>query len=124
MKVNISFSTYCVKAEIFDTPTGRAIYEALPIKRNVSTWGEEIYFDLPVHCELEDGALAEVSVGDLAYWPNMPAFCIFFGPTPVSRGDRPVAASEVNVFGKLLETDLESLRGIREGENILVERLD
>ena len=124
MKVNISFSTCCVKAEIFDTPTGRAIYEALPIKRNVSTWGEEIYFDLPVHCELEDGALAEVSVGDLAYWPNMPAFCIFFGPTPVSRGDRPVAASEVNVFGKLLETDLESLRGIREGENILVERLD
>ncbi len=124
MKVNISFSTYCVKAEIFDTPTGRAIYEALPIKRNVSTWGEEIYFDLPVHCELEDGAQAEVSVGDLAYWPNMPAFCIFFGPTPVSRGDQPVAASEVNVFGKLLETDLESLRGIREGENILVERLD
>jgi len=124
MKVNISFSTCCVKAEIFDTPTGRAIYEALPIKRNVSTWGEEIYFDLPVHCELEDGAQAEVSVGDLAYWPNMPAFCIFFGPTPVSRGDQPVAASEVNVFGKLLETDLESLRGIREGENILVERLD
>ena len=124
MTVNITFSTYCVKAEIFDTPTGRAIYEALPIKRNVNTWGEEIYFELPVHCELEHGAMAEVSVGDLAYWPNMPAFCIFFGPTPVSQGDQPVAASEVNVFGKLFETDLESLRGIREGENILVERLD
>ena len=124
MKVNIIFPTYSVKAEIFDTPTGRAIYEALPIKRNVSTWGEEIYFDLPVHCELENGALAEVSVGDLAYWPNMPAFCIFFGPTPVSRGHQPVAASEVNVFGKLLDVDLELLKGINDGENVLVERLE
>jgi len=124
MKVIITFSTYSVKAEIFDTPSGRAIYEALPLKRNVSTWGEEIYFGIPVHCDLEQGALAEVSVGDLAYWPNMPAFCIFFGPTPVSRGDQPVAASEVNVFGKLLDANLESLRGIHEGEKILVERLD
>ena len=124
MKVNITFSTYHVEAEIFETPCGRAIYASLPIKKNVSTWGEEIYIELPVHCELEEGALAEVSVGDLAYWPNMPAFCVFFGPTPVSRGDQPVAASKVNVFGKLLDADLESLRAIREGENILVERLD
>ncbi|MCK4748510.1 MAG: hypothetical protein KAT15_15770, partial [Bacteroidales bacterium] len=80
MRVIISFSTYRVEAEIFDTPTGRAVYDELPLKRNVITWGEEIYFGLDTRVPLEDGAQAEVSVGDLAYWPNMPAFCIFFGP--------------------------------------------
>lgn len=124
MKLIITFATYRVEAEIFDTVTGRAIYDALPIKCNVSTWGEEIYFEAPVQLELEPGAQAEVSVGDLAYWPNMPAFCIFFGPTPVSTGEKPVAASAVNVFGKLLEFDKDRLSSIPDGENVLVEKLD
>jgi len=124
MKLNIKFSTWEVEAEIFDTPTGKAIYDAIPFKRNVNTWGEEIYFEIPVFSDLEDGAVAEVSVGELAYWPNMPAFCIFFGPTPVSTGDAPVAASAVNVFGRLLELDRERLLKITDGENVMVERLD
>ena len=121
MRVIISFATWRVEAEIFDTPTGRAVYEALPLKRNAITWGQEIYFEVPVHKPLEEEAQAEVSVGDLGYWPNMPAFCIFFGPTPVSTGNRPVAASPVNVFGRLLEADPERLSRIREGENVVVE---
>lgn len=124
MRVIISFATWRVEAEIFDTPTGRAVYEALPLKRNVINWGQEIYFEVPVHTPLEEGAKAEVSVGDLGYWPNMPAFCIFFGPTPVSTGNRPVAASPVNVFGRLLEADPERLSRIREGENVVVEPAD
>jgi len=124
MKVNISFASCQVEAEIFETPTGRAIYDALPIKRNVSTWGEEIYFEIPVKAEMEPEAQSEVSVGDLAYWPNMPAFCIFFGPTPVSTGENPEAASAVNVFGRLLKVDRNQLAGIPEGENVVVERLD
>jgi len=124
MKLIITFATYRVEAEIFDTPTGRAIYDALPIKCNVSTWGDEIYFEAPVHAELEPGAQAEVSVGDLAFWPNMPAFCIFFGPTPVSTNEKPVAASAVNVFGKLLSVDENQLSRIPDGENVVVERLD
>lgn len=124
MKLIITFATYQVEAEIFDTVTGRAIYDALPIKCNVSTWGEEIYFEAPVSLELEPEARAEVSVGDLAYWPNMPAFCIFFGPTPVSTGEKPVAASAVNVFGKLLEINKDRLNSIPDGENVVVEKLD
>lgn len=124
MKVIITFSSCSMEAEILDTPTGRAIYKALPLKANASTWGDEIYFGVPVQSELEEGAQSEVSVGDLAYWPNMPAFCIFFGPTPVSSGDQPQAASAVNVFGKLLDTDLELLKGVHEGENIRVELMD
>ncbi|MCP4314068.1 MAG: hypothetical protein GY790_22680 [Bacteroidetes bacterium] len=124
MKVIISFANYKVEADIYDTPTGRAIYEALPLKRNVNTWGDEIYFDISVQSELEEDAQAEVSVGELAYWPNMPAFCIFFGPTPVSTGGKPMAASAVNVFGCLTEVDRDRLRGIPEGENVLVDRVD
>jgi hypothetical protein len=124
MRVIISFSTYQVEAEIFDTPTGRAVYGELPLKRNVITWGEEIYFGLTVQVPLEEGARAEVSVGDLAYWPNMPAFCIFFGPTPVSTGDSPMAASPVNVFGRLINFEPERLGNVPEGENVVVERKD
>ncbi len=124
MRIKISFASYQVEAEIFDTETGRAVYENLPMKRNVSTWGEEIYFGLPVKVPLEEGARAEVAVGDLAYWPNMPAFCIFFGPTPVSQGEMPVAASPVNVFGRLLTTEPDRLSGIPDGENVVVKRLD
>ena len=91
---------------------------------NVNCWGDEIYFEIPVQSNLEEHAKAEVSVGDLAYWPNMPAFCIFFGATPVSTGSAPVAASPVNVFGKLSRVDLENLRRIPDGENVTVEKAD
>jgi len=122
MKINIRFPAYRVEAELYDTPTARAIYEILPITRNVNRWGEEVYIEVPVRSPLEPGAKAEVEVGELAYWPNMPAFCIFFGPTPVSRDDRPVAASPVNVLGKLSIVDREQLRGIHEGENVTIEK--
>lgn len=122
MKINIRFPSYRVEAELYDTPTARAIYENLPITRNVSRWGDEIYFELPVTSPLEPGAKAEVEVGEVAYWPNMPAFCIFFGATPVSRDDRPVAASPVNVLGKLSTVDRDKLRGIHEGENVTIEK--
>ncbi len=124
MRINIRFATYQIEAELYDTPTGRAIYEALPIKRNVSRWGEEIYFGITVQSGLEENARAKVEVGDLAYWPNMPAFCIFFGATPVSTDGTPVAASPVNVIGKLKSTDPEALGRIPEGENVTLEKAD
>ena len=124
MKIIIRFATYRVEAKLYDTPTGRAIYDALPFQRNVNRWGDEIYFEIPVKLPLEADAKAEVSVGDLGYWPNMPAFCIFFGPTPVSTGSTPVAASPVNVFGKLVKVELEELRRIPDDANVTMERPD
>ena len=121
MRIIIKFALSRVEAELFDTPTGRAIYEALPLQRNVNRWGKEIYFEIPVHCELEENSRAEVNVGDLAYWPNMPAFCIFFGPTPVSTSGQPMAASPVNVFGRILEIDADLLSGIPDDANVMVE---
>jgi hypothetical protein len=121
MRIKLSFPSYQVEAELYDTPTARALLSELPIRCNVNKWGKEIYFGVNSRIELEEGAKPEVAPGDLAYWPNMPAFCIFYGPTPMSEGDRPVAASPVNVFGHLLETDPGNLDRVYDGENVVIE---
>jgi len=88
-------------AELNDTNTAQAIWEALPIKGRVNLWGDEIYFSIPLGLELEAGQEL-VNIGDLGYWPQGNAFCIFFGSTPMSRGDEIRPASQVTVFGKVI----------------------
>jgi len=88
-------------AELNDTGTAQAIWEALPIKGRVRLWGDEIYFSIPLSLKLEAGQEL-VNLGDLGYWPEGNAFCIFFGPTPVSQGDEIRPASPVTVFGKVI----------------------
>jgi hypothetical protein len=124
MNITIRFASYQIDAELFDTPTGRAIYDSLPIHENISLWGDEIYFEIPVEVALEPGSRSAVQIGDLGYWPNMPAFCIFFGPTPASSGATPVAASAVNIFGKLSTVEPEILREIRDTSKVTVTRKD
>ena len=89
------------KAVLFDTPTAGAIYNALPFEGDARRWGDELYFGIPVRVEQEALAKEVVEIGDLAFWPPGSAFCIFFGKTPVSRGNEPRAYSPVNVFGKI-----------------------
>src|SRR4030043_2488085 len=101
-KINILVGDLKVEAELNDSKTARLIWETLPIESKVNTWGEEIYFAIPVKTGLEEGAREVVSFGELGYWPTGHAFCIFFGPTPASRGDEIRAASAVNVSGKVL----------------------
>jgi uncharacterized protein len=101
MKILISVGKVSVEAELHDTPTGKKIYAALPITTSFSTWGDEIYFSIPVHEELDSTAGETVQVGDLGYWPTGNAFCIFFGPTPMSRGAEIRPASAVNIVGKV-----------------------
>jgi len=98
----ISAGDVSVEAEVYDTPTGKAILVALPIEATVNVWGDEIYFDIPVALDSEPDAKETVAVGDLGYWPVGSAFCIFFGPTPVSQGNEPQAYSPVNIFGKII----------------------
>lgn len=124
MKILIQAAGQVIETTLFETPTAKAIYNTLPYTGKVNTWGDEIYFGIPVQADPEPDAVAEVSIGDLAYWPTMPAFCIFFGPTPVSYGDTPVAASPVNVFGRLSNINIEQLRGIHDGEIILIKKAE
>lgn len=100
-KIRIIAGTVEAEAELNDTRTAQAIWEALPIKGRVNLWGDEIYFSIPLSLELEAGQKL-VSTGDLGYWPEGNAFCIFFGPTPVSQGDEIRPASPVTVFGKVI----------------------
>ena len=117
----IEVSGLSVTAALLETPTASAIYKALPLEGDANVWGDEIYFDIPLQIGLEEGAREEISVGDLAYWPSGPALCIFFGPTPVSRGGEPRAYSPVNVFGRV-EGDAAAFKTVANGASIRIDK--
>lgn len=101
-----------------ESKTADAIWAALPITGRANRWGDEIYFAIPARVAGENGKEV-VDSGDLGYWPPGHAFCIFFGPTPASRGDEIRAASPVNVFGKV-EGDAAVFRKVKDGEEIVI----
>jgi hypothetical protein len=122
-KIVIKVDDLTVSAELKNTPTTQKIMKILPIESRVNVWGEEIYFDIPLQVELQPDAREEVEVGELGYWPAGPAFCIFFGPTPVSRGDQPRAYSPVNVFGHVIG-DAKQFKSVVSGSKISVTKVD
>jgi len=101
MRIKIKINELAMYAELNDTPTARKIADALPLSCPFNTWGDEIYFAIPVTASLDDSAREEVQMGDLGYWPTGKAFCIFFGATPVSPPGKIVPASAVNIVGKV-----------------------
>ena len=118
-KIKIKAGNIEVTAELNETSTAGAIWDALPIKGSANTWGDEIYFSIPVSLEEED-AQELVGMGDLGYWPPGTAFCLFFGPTPMSRGQEIRPASPVNVFGRIIG-DPKVLKQVASGAEIAVE---
>jgi hypothetical protein len=120
-KIRILVSELKVEAELNDSRTAQLIWKALPVEANANLWGEEIYFAIPVKTGLEKGTREVVSAGELGYWPTGHAFCIFFGPTPVSQGDEIRAASAVNVIGKVLGDPKVFLK-VKEGVKITLEK--
>ncbi len=110
------------EGELNDSVTGRAIYDALPIRANGQRWGGEIYFSIGVSCELEEGSREVMEEGELAYWPPGQAFCIFFGATPASGGDEIRAASAVNIVGRM-KGDLSGLWDVPDGAEVCIERI-
>jgi hypothetical protein len=123
MRIRISTpSTGEVSAELSDESpkTSRAIWDALPIEARANTWGEEIYFSIPVEVEAENPRDV-VEKGDLGYWPPGNAFCIFFGPTPISKRNEIRPASPVNIVGKVFGDPLV-FKKVRSGERITLER--
>ena len=123
MKIKITVGNLSMEAELNDTPTAKKVAEALPITASFSTWGDEIYFAIPVQIEEAEDARQEMAVGELGYWPVGTAFCIFFGPTPVSVGEEPRAYSNVNPFGQI-EGDATAFRAVSNGEKVTVSQLE
>lgn len=119
-EIRIQVGSVTALAELNNTKTADAIWQALPLSGNIHTWGEEIYFTIPVKMELVEGRDV-VDCGDLGYWPPGSALCIFFGTTPISDEGEIRPASPVDIFGSLVD-DPKVFKEVKEGEKIVVER--
>jgi hypothetical protein len=120
-KIRIQAANVVAEAILNDSSTAQKIWEILPIEAKGNTWGDEIYFAIPVKAPLEKTAQDLVQVGDLGYWPTGSAFCIFFGPTPMSRGEEIRPASAVNVIGKVAG-DAKAFKKVASGTKIRIEK--
>ena len=122
-KIRIVLERGEIGATLDGSATAEAVRAALPLQGTVNRWGDEIYFSIPVMVEEAPDARQDMAVGELGYWPVGRAFCVFFGPTPVSTGPLPRAYSNVNPFGRLEgeEAAIRSLlSGARDGETVSV----
>ena len=122
-RIRFDFGSLTLDAELLDTPTAQAIAAALPLTSAVLTWGEEVYFDIPVAVAREKDARAVVTPGEIAYWPQGTAIAIGFGRTPISQGDETRLASPCNIFAKALSS-VKVLGKVKTGTQVTVSRLD
>ena len=119
-QIKISVGEIEVEGWLNETGTASKVWESLPITATINLWGDEIYFSIPVEAGLEN-ARETVSLGDIAYWPQGKAMCIFLGRTPVSKGDEIRPISPVNVIGGIEGVE-ELLGKVEQGETITVRR--
>ncbi|HMK49186.1 MAG TPA: cyclophilin-like fold protein [Thermodesulfovibrionales bacterium] len=112
-RIRLTIRGIVLEADLFDTKTARAVFGVLPIEAAPEEWGDEFYFEIGVEMPLDETASTKVKVGDIGYWPPGNSLAIFFGPTPISRGEDPVPASEVNIVGRVVgdATILKRARG-------------
>ena len=120
-RIQITASGVTVVATLNDSPTADLLLDALPITGRANTWGDEIYFSIPVSAETDDYAEETVELGAVGYWPPGNALCLFFGPTPMSAPGEIRPASAVNVLG-MIEGDYDVLKKVPSGASITVER--
>ncbi|MHA1300862.1 MAG: cyclophilin-like fold protein [Candidatus Helarchaeota archaeon] len=121
IKIIVKSENIELTGELFETETANKVWDVLPITSSVNAWGEEIYYDIPVTLSLEPDARANVEIGEIGYWDVGKSMCIFFGPTPASQGDKPVAASPVNIFGKIIG-DATVLKSVKNGAEVIVQK--
>jgi hypothetical protein len=119
MRIRFDFGTLALEAQLLDTPTARLVTAALPAAAVAQTWGEEVYFEVPVVAAREPDARAVVVPGEIAYWPEGRCIAIGFGSTPISQGDETRLASPCNIFAKAL-SDVKTLATVKSGARVMV----
>lgn len=122
VRIRFQFVTLTLDAELLESPTARAIAAALPISSSVLTWGEEVYFEIPVKLPAEKDARAVVTPGEIAYWPQGHCIALGYGRTPISRGDEIRLASPCNIFARATG-DVKALAKVRAGSKVAVSPL-
>jgi hypothetical protein len=122
MRIRFEMGGVSLDAELLDTPTAKAIAAKLPINSEAMTWGDEVYFEIPVKATREKDAKAVVTPGEIAYWPDGNAIAIGFGRTPISQGNETRLASPCNIWAKALG-DVKTLKSVRAGAKIEVKKL-
>jgi hypothetical protein len=119
-RIRISWPRGTVTAELRQTPTTAALFAALPCEARANTWGDEVYFELPVAATLEPDAQQVVEAGAVCFWVEGRSLALPFGPTPVSQGSEPRLVTKCNVLGKI-DGDARALKGVRDGDAVRVE---
>jgi len=120
-RVRFDCATLTLEAELLDTPTSRAIAAALPIASSTLTWGEEVYFEVPVKVAAEKDARAVVTPGEIAYWPQGHCIALGYGRTPISQGSETRLASPCNIFARVIG-DVKTLANVKAGTPVKVTR--
>ena len=112
LPINIQVGDAVLRCRFNASRTAQRIAEALPIEASGNYWGGEIYFEIPIEMGYEKDAREVVEPGTVAFWPEGSCLCVFWGPTPASRGNECRAASKVNVVGAVLNPEvLPKLKG-------------
>ena len=123
MRIRISWDDGAVEAVLDATPTAQKVWVALPCTSTANTWGEEVYFEVPVQAELEPDARQVVEKGAVCFWVEGQSLALPYGPTPISAGDECRLVSEVNVLGQI-EGEPRVLAAVRAGAPVRVERVE
>ncbi len=118
-RIRFDFDSLALEAELLDTPTARAIAAKLPYEARAMTWGDEVYFDVPIRLAREANARDVVTPGEIAYWPDGPSIALGFGRTPISQGDECRLASACNIFARAT-SGVKVLNKVRPGTRIRI----
>ena len=121
-KIRLTIDGVVLSAELRDTPTANAILEALPLKSSTQTWGDEVYFEVPVSAPLDDDAKDVVEPGEIAFWTQGNCIAIGYGRTPISQGDEIRLAAPTNIWADAIE-DVKQLKGVRAGAGITIDKI-